>query len=478
MSTTVPPLGTHFSDGVRVGPTLSSKFTASVNPLYPSVPVATALDSLPPGIYDTPMSYIDMVPAAVTADAVVASVVPAGAGYLSLQAISTANIKWMSSFSNTTGIANGGVIALDVPRNLTITGVAGTVSQTFTIWGWDQYEQPMVEIITGPTDATVSYGLKAWKYIQAVYCSGATTDAITVGVGNAFGLPYFCNSEEYLGIPEWDLVPDQGIPNYSSGLVGPLGADPITTGTMGTGVITVTVTSTADLFDGQFVTISGATATDGITAVQLNTTAPITILSATEFAYNSVGSATVGGVSGGGVAVDYIPTNFGIAGRFTVGDPETATGTTGDVRGTYQPSFDADGTTKLTINFYSASGDSRKYNAALTSSLILGSDPLATTNTTTTITVTAPDHRFTNGENVTISGGTVTINNIAAANYNITAPVTILDNQTFTYQALSVANATGSGLGGTGITLSPGKGNLYQTTTGRFGVSQYVQSLT
>ncbi len=83
-----------------------------------------------------------------------------------------------------------------------------------------------------------------------------------------------------------------------------LANNPITT-VNGSNVVTVGVASTAGLVAGQYITISGATAVNGITAPQLNISAPITnIVVNTSFQYATTGVATGSG-SGGGAAVSY-----------------------------------------------------------------------------------------------------------------------------------------------------------------------------
>ena len=152
-----------------------------------------------------------------------------------------------------------------------------------------------------------------------------------------------------------------------------------------------------------------------------------------------------------------------------------AIATTGDVRGTYTPSSLADGIKRLTINFYSASGDGRNYNNAANGTINLTANPITTANTFATVSVLAPNHQLTAGENVTIAGATTT-NGITAGQLNITAPVTIVDANNFTYVSTGTATGTGSG-GGTVVTMTPRYGNLYQVVTGRFGVSQYSVAL-
>ena len=94
-----------------------------------------------------------------------------------------------------------------------------------------------------------------------------------------------------------------------------LGANPLTT-VNNSNVITVSVTSTAGLTTGQYVTISGATAFNGLTIAQLNISAPITnIVLNTSFQYAVQGLATASG-AGGGAAISYVtsgPLNYLVA---------------------------------------------------------------------------------------------------------------------------------------------------------------------
>lgn len=82
-----------------------------------------------------------------------------------------------------------------------------------------------------------------------------------------------------------------------------LGANPLQTLSAGSGVVTVTDTSHGCVVN-DFVTISGATAFDGLTTAQLNKEHQIvSIVNANTYRINTGGVATTGGVSGGGSAV-------------------------------------------------------------------------------------------------------------------------------------------------------------------------------
>ena len=82
-----------------------------------------------------------------------------------------------------------------------------------------------------------------------------------------------------------------------------LGSNPITTGSAGSGEITVTDTSHGAVLN-DFVTLAGATTTDGVTAGQINTTHQITeIVSDNAYKVETAGSASSGSTAGGGGSV-------------------------------------------------------------------------------------------------------------------------------------------------------------------------------
>ena len=81
-----------------------------------------------------------------------------------------------------------------------------------------------------------------------------------------------------------------------------LGTNPLKTGASGSSVITVTAPSHGAV-TGDFVTLSGATATDGITAAQINTEHVVTIIDSNSYTITTVGTASSGNTAGGGSSV-------------------------------------------------------------------------------------------------------------------------------------------------------------------------------
>ena len=81
-----------------------------------------------------------------------------------------------------------------------------------------------------------------------------------------------------------------------------LAANPLATNTAGTGVVTVTDASHGAL-NGDTVSITGATTTDGVTAAQLTGSFVITLLDSNSYNITTTGSASSGSTAGGGSAV-------------------------------------------------------------------------------------------------------------------------------------------------------------------------------
>ena len=83
-----------------------------------------------------------------------------------------------------------------------------------------------------------------------------------------------------------------------------LGSNPITTGTAGSGIVTVTATSHGSKAGG-YVTLAGATTVDGITAAQINQNFEILTVAAdgNSFTVNTGGAASSGSTAGGGGSI-------------------------------------------------------------------------------------------------------------------------------------------------------------------------------
>lgn len=88
-------------------------------------------------------------------------------------------------------LASGGVVTLDVPRNVV---AAWTGASVVTVYGEDEYGNAMVEASASGTALT---GKKAFKKITRVTSSASIT-AATVGTGAVLGLPVFLPAAGYI----------------------------------------------------------------------------------------------------------------------------------------------------------------------------------------------------------------------------------------------------------------------------------------
>ena len=83
-----------------------------------------------------------------------------------------------------------------------------------------------------------------------------------------------------------------------------LGSNPLKTGAVVSGATVVTVTAIAHgAVTNDFVTFSGATATDGITTAQLNTEHQVTVVDSNSYQITTTGTASSGDTAGGGSSI-------------------------------------------------------------------------------------------------------------------------------------------------------------------------------
>lgn len=364
MSTTLPSRGTHFSDGVRTGVILGAQYTPGLSVLSPSSIVTSPADNVPPGIFNTPLALLDIIPYAAAAANVAATQTPLAAGYLTLVTVSSPGITVLASYGGVTGPAGASIIQLDCARNVSITSAGNDSAVNFTVFGWDDYGVPVVEQITG-ANTGIAVGKKTFRYIKAIYTSAATAAGVTAGIGSVFGLPYFTPAINYFGTVFWNNAADAGTPlaavqltatattgdtrgtyatssaadgirrltinfyapsadarRYNNANTGSviIIANPITTTNLSA---TVSVSSPGhQLTGGELVTISGAATTGGILAANLNlTNTAVTIVDQNTFTYVA-GAAATSGATGGGTAVVMTPAKGNLyqspVGRFGV----------------------------------------------------------------------------------------------------------------------------------------------------------------
>jgi hypothetical protein len=190
----------------------------------------------------------DVVPLTANAANICASQTPTGAGALTLLTTSTLGGKRVVRPDGQT------VTQLDCPRALSVTtGTGTTVSSNITITGWDQYGQPMSEVIaSGAVASTTTNGKKAFYQILSVVGTGGTTSTITVGTTQLLGIPVRVTSGVYICHVGW-----------SSGFT-------LDTGTLAAADTGTTSTTSGDVRG----TFSPSTAPDGIKRLVLGIMLP------------------------------------------------------------------------------------------------------------------------------------------------------------------------------------------------------------
>lgn len=154
-----------------------------------------------------------------------------------------------------------------VSRNLRISCNGADQTSTFVIRGYDLYNFPLSETVTGTagtaTTAVVVSGVKAFKYVASVTPAGTlNSTGLTVGTGDVIGLP--------IRADRW------------SELFGTLGNTSITVGTGFTAAVTTTATATSGDVRGTYALQTAANGVNRLTIKQfplpsnLNSTAGIT----------------------------------------------------------------------------------------------------------------------------------------------------------------------------------------------------------
>jgi len=251
-----------------------------------------------------------------------------------------------TDFETTYDTTNG----LDVPRNLTATGTAGS-NHVITVTGEDEYGDVIVENIT-LSGTTVIQGAKAFKKVTTVaVAAGASGDTFDLGWGDKLGLPIF--------VKQWNQIAAQYVDgdmiatNERVNIPFEIESTELLAGTS-----EYVVAPTYGFIKKMVTTVQTAIGTGGTLTVEVETVA------VTGLAVVVADSATVGTIdsdeatsefgSTGEVARDadieivgdaafattgalngYI--EFTPGGAFVAADETAPTATTGDVRGTITP---------------------------------------------------------------------------------------------------------------------------------------------
>lgn len=256
--------------------------------------------------------------------------------------------------------ASGDFVEFDVPRNVV---AAWTNTAVLTITGKDEYNNTVVETSASGTSHT---GKKAFKKITSVTTSATVTSA-TIGTGDVLGLPVYV---EKVGQILGELQDEVLLANFGAGkIIVPFDFNE-------TDLLAPTaqnlVSPVAGYITGLYAIVQKAVTTGGAITVEANTVAVVglSVTVADADAAGVVKSDTVLKIATGLVAAgDDITVTPAAAfatagavkgfivieplgalnGTFVAGVQTAATGTTGDVRGTYDPAEACNGSLSFSL---------------------------------------------------------------------------------------------------------------------------------
>lgn len=225
-----------------------------------------------------------------------------------------------------------------------------------------------------------------------------------------------------------------------------LATDPIeTTDTTSTVVIT-DVNHGAVV--GDYITISGATTVNGVLAASLNKEHVIVSV-ANANAYTIVVADTANASGSGGGSSVQVKYQFHPGTSSTITFAGWGSGPWGGVSGSYGWGF---GPNTTLTTYYSGLWSVDNYGEDmiacprdLTNGVLLGTNAIASNNTSNVVTVTQVNHGLSNGAAVIIGGVTTSVGGIPLAQLNGTHIVTVANANAFTYTVSNAATSTESG---------------------------------
>lgn len=205
----LPPLGTGFSDGTRAGPqVLSGIYTGT------------------PGAPISPLFVYDIVPQPAAINNIAPSaIVNAGTTLL----VGSGLVNSGNSGTNTITVFPSNlqnIVMFDCNRAVQVVAAAGASAITLQFYGIDIYDNFVTKeiVTTGAGTFTSEWTMKG---IFRIYVTAPTTAAISIGCADAFGLPYVAYSPNYL-IPYFNGLVDNTTLPVLWGTSGALTANTLT----------------------------------------------------------------------------------------------------------------------------------------------------------------------------------------------------------------------------------------------------------
>ncbi len=250
------PLGTHFEDGLRVGPypRENQNINLTTSQVQPRQSQNYTMNG--PGILMSSSATYAFTPKLSAPTDVTGILTAANIG----NAVLTGNIGAAVRFTLAGSNPGQNALQLDYPRTVAVRGANATATDgaiEVKIYGWDFYGVPLTETIVAPAGTVTNdliYGRKAFYVITGVRLSLATVTPWTVGeisveTRSSFGLPYRLfstadvlqigtskpayNNNEYEGTFDLGVVPVALAAPAPLAIMGTIGVPPVTPATSG-----------------------------------------------------------------------------------------------------------------------------------------------------------------------------------------------------------------------------------------------------
>jgi hypothetical protein len=198
---------THVSDHIQVG-------SAGISPDTRSVPgILNTTPPSGPGVGTQAIKFYTITPVTSTTTALGAA-----------QTVNAANFAITPGVGVTTTSVNGVAgYAIDVPRAITLVGDTGTLGTNITIQGWDVYQVPVTQTVSGPSGNTTVTTAKTFAYVKSVAAAGNTTSGVSIGVADVFGFPVAVSTFGQL-VLNWN----NAVVTSSAGWTAPVTTNPAT----------------------------------------------------------------------------------------------------------------------------------------------------------------------------------------------------------------------------------------------------------
>lgn len=177
----------HVSDGYRTG---AAGLPPDTRPVLDQQGAPNPTRSF--GAPTSPTYTFDVVPLTLNLSAMAAA-----------QTISGTTFTLAAGTGVTSTTLRNGITALafDCARAVSLSGVSTYVAEVlFTLQGWDDYQQPMSQTLSGPSGTSIVTTTKAFRYLSSVSAAGNTVSGVSVGSSDTIGLPLRADAFEYVTV--------------------------------------------------------------------------------------------------------------------------------------------------------------------------------------------------------------------------------------------------------------------------------------